>query len=314
LIQIAITTMFGGEPERGLALVERAMLCNPMHPPWYAGTAGWCHFLAGRPEVALPLLARGGDTIVNFGAYRAAGHALAGRVDEARAELTHFEHEYREKIAFGRTPEPGEALRWAIQVEPFRRLEDSRRMPDALRSVGLTDVDVAEALRTRSARMVRPADITRPGGNTFRGENGVWTMDYEGTGAKLVELKGFHDLARLLAAPEAPIHCLELVGAPPESHARHEVLDERARRSYRARIEELQQDLERAEADNDPARAEPLRRELDSLIAELVRASGLAGRSRELNSAAERARSAVTWRVRGTFCVYSPETPVEWAL
>ena len=63
----------------------------------------------------------------------------------------------------------------------------------------------------------------------------------------------------------------------------------------------------------------------------------LGGRARQLGSPAERARSAVTWRIRnairkiasvhprlgkhlensvrtGTFCVYEPETPTEWAL
>ena len=337
LIQIAIATMFAGRPDEGLALAERAVQCNPMHPPWYEGTAGWCHFMAGRPEAALPMLERGGDTIVNFGAYRAACHALAGRPDHARRAFEHFETQYREKIAFGRKPAIGEALRWAIQVEPFRRVEDSRRMPDVLREAGLADVDVADALESRATRMVRPADIARPGGATFRGEEKVWTLDYEGTGARLVEVKGFHDLARLLASPDVPVHCMELVGAPRETGARHDVLDDEARRSYRARIEELQQETDTAESNNDLARAESLRQELDALVDELVRASGLGGRSRELGSNAERARSAVTWRIRsairkiraahprlgqhlansvrtGTFCVYAPETPVAWAL
>ena len=64
-------------------------------------------------------------------------------------------------------------------------------------------------------------------------------------------------------------------------------------------------------------------------------ALGLHGRSRRLGSGAERARSAVTWRIRsaikkiamthprlgrhlenslktGTFCVYQPETVIDW--
>jgi tetratricopeptide (TPR) repeat protein len=337
LVQVGIVALFGGRPDEGLGLVERAMQCNPLHPPWYEGTAGWCLYIAGRSEEALPLLERGGDTIVNFGAYRAACHALAGRLDRARSALEHFERQYREKIAFGREPGPGEALRWAIQVEPFRRFEDSALMPDSLREAGLADVDVADALATRAERLVRPADIARPQGCTFRGEDGVWTVDYEGTGARLTEVKGFHDLARLLAAPDAPVHCMELVGAPPETHTRHEVLDDEARRSYRNRIEELQQDLEHADAEHDLARAERLRAELDALVDELVRASGLGGRPRELGSRSERARSAVTWRIRsairkiraahprlgqhlansirtGRFCVYAPETPVAWIL
>jgi hypothetical protein len=152
-----------------------------------------------------------------------------------------------------------------------------------------------------------------------------------------VELKGFYDISRLLAQPEEPLHCLELSGAPLSSDAPDQILDERARREYRRRIAELQQELEQAEANHDPARAEPARHELETLIDELARATGLHGRSRKMANPAERARSAVTWRIRsaikkiraahprlgqhlsnsirtGNFCVYSPETAIRWEL
>jgi plasmid stabilization system protein ParE len=184
--------------------------------------------------------------------------------------------------------------------------------------------------------MVRPAGIALPPGNIFRREGRVWHLAYEGRGAQLVELKGFHDLARLLPSPDEPIHCLELSGAPPTRESRHEVLDAQARGEYRRHIEELQADLERAEADNDPARADGLRRELDAVIDELARAAGLGGRPRAMTADAERARSATTWRIRsaikkiraahprlgqhlensirtGAFCVYAPETRQNWA-
>ena len=70
---------------------------------------------------------------------------------------------------------------------------------------------------------------------------------------------------------------------------------------------------------------------------ELARATGLRGRTRKMGSAAERARSAVSWRIRsaikkigaahprlgqhlsnsirtGNFCVYSPESATGWEL
>ena len=100
---------------------------------------------------------------------------------------------------------------------------------------------------------------------------------------------------------------------------------------------ELQEELRQAEADNDPARAEPAGIELDTVIEELAKATGLQGRSRKMGDTAERARSAVTWRIRsaikkigaahpglgqhlsnsirtGNFCVYSPESAIEWGL
>ena len=77
--------------------------------------------------------------------------------------------------------------------------------------------------------------------------------------------------------------------------------------------------------------------ERDFLVAELSRAYGLGGRARRTGSSTERARTAVTWRIRhaitrieaaapglgkhlrssvstGTYCVYSPEHPRRWHL
>lgn len=337
LIQIAIVRLFGGEFEESCELARKAMQLNPLHGDWYQGIVGWDLFMLGDYDRAMDCLAEAGETLVNFPVYRAACAVLLGNLDRARGEYDVFLREYRQKIAFGREPAPGEALRWAVQVEPFRRLEDSRRMPDVLREAGIVDIDVEEALRCREDQMVRPAGIARPEGNSFVGENGLWSIAYEGTGAQLVELKGFHDIARLLARPGEPVHCLELSGAPATSDTPDEVLDEEARRAYRRRIEELQQELEEAEADNDPARAEPAREELDAVIEELARATGLGGRSRKLGHPAERARWAVTWRIRsaikkiaaahprlgqhlsnsihtGYFCVYSPEAAIAWDL
>ena len=210
-------------------------------------------------------------------------------------------------------------------------------MPDALRKVGIADIDVEHAIQSRAKQMVRPAGIVSQAGNEFRCEDGMWSIAYEGVGARLVELKGFHDIARLLAQPEVPLHCLELSGAGPASDAPEEVLDAQARGEYRRRIDELQLELQRADSDNDPARSKPAREELDALISQLAKATGLAGRSRKLGSLTERARTAVTWRIRsaikkiraahprlgqhfsnsirtGNFCVYSPESATTWQL
>ena len=177
-------------------------------------------------------------------------------------------------------------------------MEDSRRMPGALRAAGLVEIDVEAAHAERPTTMVRPANIQAGAASVFRRDGDVWDVQFEGVGARLIELKGFFDLARLLREPEVPIHCLELSGAPPAPGTPHEVLDEPARRAYRVRIEELQTDLEQAESDHDLGRTERIRAELDAVIEELTRSSGLGGRSRNLDRRVERARTATTWRIR----------------
>jgi hypothetical protein len=69
-----------------------------------------------------------------------------------------------------------------------------------------------------------------------------------------------------------------------------EMLDAQARRAYRARLAEVNGDLEDAERDHDLGRKAQLSRERDLLESELARATGLGGRARPAASATERAR------------------------
>jgi predicted ATPase len=100
---------------------------------------------------------------------------------------------------------------------------------------------------------------------------------------------------------------------------------------------ELEAEVDDAEAAADLGRAERARAERDRLVDELARAAGLGGRPRRLGDDRERARKAVTARLRdavgrierahpalgrhlreaittGTACSYDPATPVDWEL
>ena len=149
--------------------------------------------------------------------------------------------------------------------------------------------------------------------------------------------RAFSISSQLLARPGVELHCLELADRPAETGGDAPVLDDRARRELKARVRELQQEIDEADAAYDLGRAERAREELDRIVEHLSGALGLGGRARPLGSAAERARSAVTWRIRnairkiasaharlgrhlensvrtGTFCVYEPETATDWTL
>jgi hypothetical protein len=114
---------------------------------------------------------------------------------------------------------------------------------------------------------------------------------------------GVRYLATLLSNPGAEISVLDLVQQQPLDRtaadpAGQELLDADARRAYRQRITELQQQIDEAESGPDPIRAEAARSELDWLLTELGHATGLAGRSRAFPTEAERARSSVQKAIR----------------
>ena len=124
-------------------------------------------------------------------------------------------------------------------------------------------------------------------------------------------------------------------GMAGEAGGADAVLDDRARRQFRERLGDLEADLAEAEAANDLGRIGTIKGERDALAHELAAALGLGGRARTLGDPAERARKAVSARIRdavkaigachaalgdhlrasvrtGTFCSYAPASPVRW--
>jgi hypothetical protein len=76
------------------------------------------------------------------------------------------------------------------------------------------------------------------------------------------------------------------------------MLDERARSAFRARLREIDGQLEQAQATDLADRVARLEAEREALLVELRVATGLGGRRRTLGDSGERARKAVTGRIR----------------
>jgi hypothetical protein len=316
-----------GDGESGVTLATKAARLNPQHPDWYAYCASLPLFVLQRYADAVALLSPARRSIVDLPAYLAAAYALLGDPERARASLDTFLADFVEKITFGRPPEPGEPLRWLLHVNPFRHPEAAEHFARGLRLAGLP-ADPDER---------RPRAVDTPARAVFRAEGELWTLAFEGVAVQLTEAKGFHDLTELLARPDARVHCLELAGRSAEPRGDDPVLDARARREVASRARELQEEIDEADTLNDRGRAERAREELDRVVTALSGALGLGGRARRLGSAAERARTAVTWRIRnairkiqtahpilgrhlenavrtGTYCAYSPDRRVDWSL
>ena len=141
--------------------------------------------------------------------------------------------------------------------------------------------------------------------------------------------------------PRAAVDLVSTVSGAHESVAAQgnagPALDAQAKAAYRRRLAELREEVEEAERFNDPGRAVRAREEIDALTDQLAAGVGLGGRDRVTGTAAERARSTVTQRIRsalekigdalpalgdqlvpriktGVFCAYLPDTvhPIVW--
>jgi predicted ATPase len=128
----------------------------------------------------------------------------------------------------------------------------------------------------------------------------VWEAGYRGRVVTVRASKGLADLAVLLASPGREHHCLDLTGAGAQEASTGEVIDATARRAYETRIRDLQEEVDDAELAHDLARAERAQAELDALVDHLTAAIGQGGRTRRASGTAERARTAVTQRLRST--------------
>lgn len=179
-----------------------------------------------------------------------------------------------------------------------------------------------------------------PRSGVFRRDGESWLVGLGEASVHLRASKGLADIATLLAQPGREVHVVELVGAAGDLGGRpapDPVLDHRAIAEYRARLSELAQEADDADAMHDLERAAGARAEYDDLVTRLSADLGLGGRARDGDDWPERARKTVRKRVHdalvrieaespqlgrhlrrsvrtGAFCAYDPPEPVTWQL
>ncbi|MFF4257321.1 ATP-binding protein [Streptomyces sp. NPDC001663] len=246
----------------------------------------------------------------------------------------------------------------------------------ALLATAMGDRERAREHRERALRAAEAAGavalVERIGGETagaevsprseqagaalFRRDGSLWHLRYAGRDVRVPDSKGLRDIAVLLARPGTPVPAVELAAAGTKGDGLHlrgdtdehadglhpegdagEVVDAVARAAYRRRLRELEEEAEDADAAGDAVRSARVAVERDALVRQLSAAYGIGGRVRRTGSPVERARTAVTARIRaavrriaevhpelgrhletsvrtGTLCVYQPEQPPPWSL
>ncbi len=266
---------------------------------------GFADLLLGNIEEAIDHLERAVTFEDGLGARLGAAHGRAHLAD-----------------AYARRAGPGDASRSAHLAAEARA---------AYLALGLTRR--AEALVPAPAQ---PSTAPPRSTGAFVRDGDVWRLEFRGSAAVVRHVKGMADLATLLRSPGQEVHALDLAGAGRSRQGgTGPVLDDRAKAAYGRRLDELAEELAAADSAGDAdafARADA---ERAFLLAELGAAYGLGGRSRRTGDDAERARSAVTWRIRdaikrierahpeagahlrkavrtGAFCAYDPDGETTW--
>lgn len=231
---------------------------------------------------------------------RAACAQAQGEVALARSDLTAaVDHLQRARACWAELDAPYEVGMAGLLLG--RALE---REGDALGS--RLEFEAGRGILSRLGAVAAGEPLTRSnahelGEASLQREGDYWTIVFDGDALRLKSTKGLSYLAQLLASPRREFLALELAGdarASALSGDAGELLDGEARSQYRARLAELEAELDRADEDNDLAARARCRAEMDALTSQLSAALGLGGRARVAGDPNERARQSVTKALR----------------
>ena len=320
LLRIAAGFGYLGYLEEGLKLFEKAKRLNPINSDGHYTWGVFLNFEAGKFSEAIELAEKySGRAWIDFPAYCAAAYYQLGNQKKMIESWNHFLKEFSEKINNGEPADNLTAIKWMMDVNPYK---------------GKTQLTPFWEYISNGAELQLSLNKPTEFKSQFTKEGTFWIMAFQGNKIQMLELKGFFDIAKLLAAPHAAIHCTELAGAAIVESG-EEVLDSKARDSYKKRIIDIQQQISEAESSFNSDLINQLQEEYDQLIDHLSGAIGLGGKARKVNNTIDKARSTVTWRIRnaikkitefdptlgkhlqnsiktGVFCEYTPEQEITW--
>jgi hypothetical protein len=283
------------------------------------------YFELGEFEKAASLIKRGPHVkMADADAYYAAVYYYLGQHEKMRLYWNYFLEIYRKLFKKENDFDVQEAIDWIVKIGPYRY---KTKMEAFLRHIG--DGSFPATINDAST----PAAEGRKE-NHFIKEATFWKLSYDGSVMQVPELKGFFDIQQMLLEPRRVFHCAELMGSAVNAKG-EKLLDEKARKQYQKKIIDLQAEIREAEEQSDSAAQVKLQADYDKLIDHLSKALGLKGKARETGGTVEKARSAVTWRIRkaiarieqchphlgahlsnaiktGTVCSYQPDRDIQW--
>lgn len=300
--------------------------------------------------------------------YQVVGHPQQAAVDEALARFETLEEkekafmvQYEDWISHALETRFSEEVALLLKV-PRSHAGACRLMLASLADFVKTHVETTGQLP--SLALASPTPTPVEAANVFRLEGDMWTVRYENQESHFTDLTGFRYLHHLLAQPHQSISALALytVGQGTAGEAGHDIYrelseeelagenlsviggghldyvrDHGQQRELLRHADDLRDDIARAREFNDPARVEILSQELDFILNELTKSTGLAGNPRPMTDRDASVRSTVSQAVSralkhikkeipaleehlkasismGYQCIYAPQSRVDWDL
>ncbi len=321
---IAAYFVFLGLHEEAAALYKRSLQLNPMHGSSYLAVGTFIFFELGDFQKAESLIVHSkASHWADAEVYNAANYYYLREYDKMEAHWKLFLETYRKLISRGKEFTTEEAIEWLMKINPHKKRSN---LQDFFQFISDGGYKSNESKKTQ----ISPGQLE----NLFLKEPTGWKLSFENSAVQLPEVKGFFDIQKMLSQPRQLFHCAELMGNVVNEKG-EKLFDAKAKKQYEKKLMELQADIREAEQRNDFSQLEKLQDEYDKLIEYLSQSLGIRGKIRESSNPVEKARSAVTWRIRsaiariesyhpqlgahlsnaiktGSFCSYQPDRELMW--
>lgn len=196
----------------------------------------------------------------------------------------------------------GRELAASLPSARFTTLEGDEHVP-WMGDIAAVRVAILDFLEAQPAAPRGGGELQHDADPSLRKRGDVWTAVFDGVSVHLKHARGLTDLAVLLAHPNQDVHVGMLwSGAETAAMGGGEdpVVDDEALASYRKRFSELEESIGDAEEVGNVDGAERLKEERDALAHELRGAVALGGRKRKFADPSQRARKAVSARIRAS--------------
>jgi TolB-like protein len=329
LAQIAVSYIYLGHYKEALKLYKKAKKLNPLKEDDYYASGALIYFEMGEFEKSIQhgLKANFQNAWVDLTAMISAAYYMTGDIENMKKYWNIYLINFREQICHGKKMDSQEALDWIIRISPYKK--ESRFIPfwEYLKKTNFLESVLSETTKIKQ-------DSRQ---NIFSKGTGLWELSYKGKTVFLSDKKGYHDLLKLLEFPDEKYTASELMGSKINIERKALVIDEKAKKEYQQKLRSLQAEIDEYDERNDYENLKSARESYDSLLDHLTQSLNLKGGRKKFQDSGDKARSAVTWRIRnaiktiqtanyelgkhlsasittGNLCSYSPEIKIDWVL
>jgi TolB-like protein/Tfp pilus assembly protein PilF len=325
LLRVSYSLLYLGFADEAVTLYLKAIEINPFHRDIYFAYGASYYLEAGDFKKSIELSKKVKfNCWTDFPAWIAAAYLQEKDFDNLWICWEEYINQFKVEAYSGNDDIEKEALDWLKTINPFRGETYLTSLIEYIKS----QKNIPRETKQKSPVPTTPYFL-------LKGE--IWEMNYKNMTVTLRDAKGHHDIHELLSHPMKEFHCLDLMGASIDQKHSTESIDHKAKTQYLERIKELQAAIDEADEMNQIEKIASLSEEYDNILNHLSQSLGIGGKTRKIGSSVEKARSAVTWRIRnalkkienshpelgihltksiktGTFCAYKPEITIYWTL